>query len=583
VKNQTFGIRKNEGPDKLLSLEEAVAKYIRPGMVLHIGDSANAIVRHVIRRFWGSKPDFTVIASSAEDYVLDMVHARQVKKLIFALCSESYPTRGPSKVMQRAFRENTIQIENWSLHTIVQMLMAGAMGLPCMPTRSLLDTTNAKDNIGSFMEMRDPFGSGERIGLVKSLHPDLSLIHALAADRAGNLIPAPSSSSGQGVWGALASKEGVLVTTEKIVSTDFLRRYSHMVQIPSYLVKSVSLGPQGAHPQGLFNLGIRGIDSYGADYEFMEKHRQSSSRREDLEAWIEEWVRECPSHDDYLQKLGSVRLHQLKDTHRSFSSKMRVLPAPSLDKPFNATERMIVVAARKIIERLNEAQHVTVLTGTGIAMLASWLAYYQIRDERSEVQLVTGAGLFGYTPSPGEPQRAGSVSNMKTAKILSDVSHMYGVFITGENNRCISVLGTAQIDQWGNMNTSRLPGNLFLTGGGGAGDAINAREVLVVSHQSKERFVNKVEYITCPGRKVRTLVSDKGLFEKQRGENEEFVLTGFYSLTKDSSGSEEIAQIKSECGWKLKVSQNIKEIPPPYPEEITLLRRLDPKGIFIGN
>jgi len=582
VRNQTFSKRKNEGPDKVLSLEQSVEKCLRSGMVLHIGDSANAIVRHVIRQFWGSKPDFTVIASSAEDYVLDMVHAGQVKKLIFALCSESYPTRGPSKIIQRAFRESSIEIENWSLHTIVQRLMAGAMGLPCMPTRSLLETTTAKENVGSFMELRDPFGSGERVGLVKSLLPDLSLIHALAADRAGNLIPAPSSSSGQGVWGALASKEGVLVTTEKIVSTDFLRKYSHMVQIPSYLVKSVSLAPLGAHPQGLFNLGIRGIDSYGPDYEFMEKHRQSSSRPEDLDAWIEKWVRECPSHDDYLQKLGSMRLDQLKDTHQSFSSKMRDLPPPSLDKPFNSTERMVVVAARKIIGRLKEAQHVTVLTGTGIAMLASWLAYYQIRDEKPEVQLVTGTGLFGYTPSPGEPQRAGSVSNTRTAKILSDVSHMYGVFIAGETNRCISVLGTAQIDQWGNMNTSRLSGNFFLTGGGGAGDAINSREVLVVSHQSKERFVNKVEYITCPGRKVRTLVSDEGVFEK-RGDSEEFVLTGFYALTKGSKGSEEVAKIKSKCGWELKVSENFKEIPPPYPEEITLLRTLDPKGFFIGN
>ena len=188
VTENTFGVREDEGPNKLCSIEEAVARHIRPGIMLHIGDSANAIVRQVTRRFWGSRPDFTVIASSAEDYVPDMIHAGQVRKLIFAICSETYPARGPSRVMQRAFREDAIQIENWSLHTIVQRLMAGAMGLGFMPTKSLVGSDAAEDNAGFFLEMEDPFGSGQRLGLVKALNPDVSLIHALASDRAGNVI-----------------------------------------------------------------------------------------------------------------------------------------------------------------------------------------------------------------------------------------------------------------------------------------------------------------------------------------------------------------------------------------------------------
>jgi acyl CoA:acetate/3-ketoacid CoA transferase alpha subunit len=124
--DSTMRVRENEGSDKLLSLKEAVSKHIRPGMALHIGENANAAVREVIRRFYGNKPDFTLISSTAEDYVLDMVHLGQVKKLICAACSEFYQRRGPSKIMQRAYRENVTQIENWSLHTIVQRLTAHA-------------------------------------------------------------------------------------------------------------------------------------------------------------------------------------------------------------------------------------------------------------------------------------------------------------------------------------------------------------------------------------------------------------------------------------------------------------------------
>lgn len=582
AKKEIFGIRKDEGPNKLLSLEDAVAQYVLPEMTLHIGDQANAVVRSIIKRFWGKKPAFTVIASSAEDYVLDMIHGGQIRRLIFALCSDSYPTRKPSKIMQRAFREGVLEIENWSLHTIVQRLIAGAMGLPFAPTQSLLNTQMSEENRDAFLEMEDPFGSGQRVGLVRSLQPDLSLVHALAASRAGDAIPALASSSGQGVWGSLASRGGVLVTTEKIVSTSFIRKYSHLVQIPGCLVKSVSLAPKGSHPQGLFNLRIHGIDSYGADYEFMEEHGRASQTREDLRAWIEEWILGCPSHSSYLKKLGQKRFKTFHPPRRFVPSRKEL--KPQLDQPCNDAERMIVAAARKIIDRLKEGPYSLILTGTGVSMLASWLAYYQIRHDHPDVQLVTGAGLFGYTPYPGEPQRAGSVANMQTAKMLSDVSHMYGVFVGGPNNRCLSVLGTAQIDRWGNMNTSRLPNGLFLTGGGGASDAVNSREVLVVSKQSKDRFVDRVEYMTCPGSRVRILVSDQGIFEKNG--SGELVLTAYFAATKDVSSSEGIERIieriKDTCGWRLSVSAGIRAISAPRPDELAMLRSLDPKGFFIG-
>jgi len=47
------------------------------------------------------------------------------------------------------------------------------MGLPCMPTRSLLETRR-EGNVGSFMELRDPFGSGERVGLSNPFSGSLS-------------------------------------------------------------------------------------------------------------------------------------------------------------------------------------------------------------------------------------------------------------------------------------------------------------------------------------------------------------------------------------------------------------------------
>jgi len=66
--------------------------------------------------------------------------------------------------------------------------MAGAMRVGFLPTRSLLDSTMAQENRDSFMEMDDPFGRGDKIGVVKSMNADLAMVHGWAADAHGNLI-----------------------------------------------------------------------------------------------------------------------------------------------------------------------------------------------------------------------------------------------------------------------------------------------------------------------------------------------------------------------------------------------------------
>ena len=134
----------------------------------------------------------------------------------------------------------------------------------------------AEDNRESFREIEDPFGEG-KAKVVKALNPDLSLIHGWAADRYGNTIISPSASSGQGAWGAFASKGGVVVTVEKLVSTDFIREHSTFVSIPGYMVNSVSVAPLGAHPYGLFNPGIKEFEGYAADYSFMVDFRKANT------------------------------------------------------------------------------------------------------------------------------------------------------------------------------------------------------------------------------------------------------------------------------------------------------------------
>ncbi|MFC1925401.1 CoA-transferase [Chloroflexota bacterium] len=574
----TFALRENEGRDKVVSLEDAIRLNVKTSMALHIGENASAIIAEILRQFHRKTPQFSLITHFVSGYTTELVYNGLVRQLITSSCSELYPTPGPSRAVQKAYKEGSIDIENWSLLTLTQRLMAGALGVPFMPTRSLGGSTMAEDNRESLREIEDPFGVG-KARVVKALNPDLSLIHGWAADRYGNTIMVPPSSSGQGAWGALASKGGVVVTVEKLVSTDFIREYSTFVSIPGYMVNSVSVAPLGSHPFGVFNPGIKEFEGYGADYGFMVDYRKARQNDQDLDAFLKKWVLDCRNHQDYLDKLGTEKISYLKERadRDLWKKELESLSEElSTTEPYNPTEMMVIAGARKVRERAEKAGCRVINAGMGAAALSGWLASYQLRDSGYKVELLMGAGWYGHTPRPADPWLL-SYPNMMTCKMIGDTVDAYGVW-TGADNKCLSTLGAAQIDKYGNLNSTKTDAN-YIIGSGGANDAANAREVVVVLPQSPSRFLDTLPYITCNGENVRAVVSNKGIFERSAGE--ELVLTGYFPNPKLSNLEEIIEDIKKGCGWNLKVSPKLEEIAPPGFEELMTLRLLDPKGLFI--
>jgi acyl CoA:acetate/3-ketoacid CoA transferase beta subunit len=93
--------------------------------------------------------------------------------------------------------------------------------------------------------------------------------------------------------------------------------------------------------------------------------------------------------------------------------------------------------------------------------------------------------------------------------------------------------------------------------------------------------VEKVPYITCPGKNVKTLVTDVGVFEKI-GDKETFTLTAYIPSKANQKAEGAIAEIREKVGWELDVAPNLKKTELPTKEELTLLRLFDPKRFFIG-
>jgi acyl CoA:acetate/3-ketoacid CoA transferase beta subunit len=166
--------------------------------------------------------------------------------------------------------------------------------------------------------------------------------------------------------------------------------------------------------------------------------------------------------------------------------------------------------------------------------------------------------------------------------MISDIFTSLGIIMGGSQTSSIGVIGAGQVDRWGNVNTTRLSETgPFLVGSGGANDvASSANETVVTLEQNKNRFVEKVAYITSPGVRVTTVISQLGILEKEAGNNE-LALTGYFPVTPSASEEECVRSIQEQCGWKLKVKSKLQILPLPSAEELKLMRCFDPKRFFL--
>ena len=573
---------------KVLPLGEAIKRFVKPGIKLHLAGGIggpSAAICEITRQYWHQTPQFTLIQSTLAAHSINLVYCNLVRKLIFSACPPDVTgSMRPSKLIQKAFEENKMEMENWSLCSLQQRLMAGALGVPFMPTRSILGSQMALDNGESFQEINDPFEPGEKAGVVKALNPDISIVHGCIADVYGNTVLAVPV--GDDLWGSLASSNGVLVIVEKIVDTDVIRKHSALVKIPGFTVNAVSEAPLGVHPFSLFGSGIAEFEAYGQDTEFlMELHK--AYKDDKLDDWLQKWVIECPTHEDYLNKLGSQRIKVLKEIAMKDSICDEVPPAFNpLESPtihgggkilsshlaakgtVDGETMMPVVLAREIVRSVRKSSHRAILVGGGSRTVGGWMAYYLLKNEGYDVELIIGNGQIGCTPQRGEGIMA-SMALMRSATMLTDVITTHGVFVGGGNNKCLAVLGAGQIDPYGNINSTKGSDGRFLVGSGGANDSVNAQEVIIGIDQSRNRFVENLPYITCPGNQVSTVISTMGVFRKT-GPKEKLSLAACFPDLSLPTLEERIKHIQDNSGWPLKIADTIEEIAGPNDYELQL-------------
>ncbi|MEV6895576.1 CoA-transferase [Kribbella sp. NPDC051137] len=548
------------------SLTEAVERHVRPGDALNVvlGHSRwSALLREVVRQHWQQPSGFTLQMASLSSLGAVLFRAGCVRKVVTVYSGDSFPTFTPNPVFQQAYESGAVEVENWSFLTYIQRLRAAATGMPAAVTTSVRGSSMAAQD--AYDEVDTAFG---RVSLVEPLVPDVAILHSAVADRLGNLAIAPPMFEGS--VAAFAARRGVLATVEKVV--DDLRPWAGLVRVPAHRVLAVVECPYGAHPGGVYPGGLP-VDGYDEDREYWIEVREAS-RRADFDDWIKEWILGPATQDEYLAKLGRTRLRAL-----SAAAGGRRPEQPAID-PAPATtvgERAAVWAAGQLVDRIRDLGADTVLAGAGLANLAAWAGVARAHDQGMPVVLAAELGLWDYSPVDADPMIF-SFHNFPTARMLMDTEQILGVLVNGPGSCAIACVGAAELDRHGNINTTRIEGGPYLVGSGGGNDVItNADETLVVTTMSPRRFVDRCSYVTSPGDRVRTVVTDAGVLTKRDGE---LVLTHVTPEYGDVAAGIEFA--RSRCGWELAVHPEVALLPEVTGADAVPLRNYDRNGVFLG-
>ena len=186
---------------------------------------------------------------------------------------------GLSKVMRHHVEKGFARYDEWSHMGVGMRFRAGAMGLPFLPMRSMLGSDVARMRPEA-KEIDCPF-TGERLLLVPALNPDVALIHVQRCDAYGNAQI--DGLQFMDIDLAMAA-DRVILTTERIVSNDQIRRAPDHTKIPFFCVDAVVEVPYGAAPHecyGAYEPMMNHLDAYVAQVngdpvegmrQYLEKH-----------------------------------------------------------------------------------------------------------------------------------------------------------------------------------------------------------------------------------------------------------------------------------------------------------------------
>ncbi|MER5390848.1 CoA-transferase [Saccharopolyspora sp. NPDC002686] len=293
-------------PDKTTTMRDAIAAHVTDGATVslegftHLIPTAagHEIIRQGIR-------NLTVARMTADIVTDQLIAGGCVRKLVSSFVGNS--TAGSLGELRRRIetgQPEPLEYEEYSHYGMICRYLAGAQRLPFYPLRSYAGSDVPAVN-PDIRKVTSPYpgpdGGEEQIYVVPPLNPDVTIVHAQRADRAGNTQ----------IWGltgiqaeAVYAAHKAIVVVEEVVADEVIRSDPNRTVIPAHAVDAVVECPRGAHPA--FAQGY-----YDRDGDFYRSWSHISKDPERLQQWLDEWIRGTADHAEYLAKLGSETRERL--------------------------------------------------------------------------------------------------------------------------------------------------------------------------------------------------------------------------------------------------------------------------------
>ena len=255
----------------------------------------------------------------------------------------------------------------------------------------------------------------------------------------------------------------------------------------------------------------------------------------------------------------------------------------TLKSSYTASELLAILSARQ----LTDGQ--VVFAGVGIPLLAATLAQ---RLDCPGLTILFEGGVIGAFVEPGKlpPSTNDQRCTVRANMVLGSAEVL---LLLQRGYVDVGFMGGAQIDQYGNLNSSfigdpakpktRLPGT------GGGNDISSLTQMIVAMKHEKRRFVENVDFITSPGwlngghtradgglpaGGMYRVVTDLAVFGFDEAGRRIKPLALNPGVTRE--------QVQDNTGFKLDFDHDVGVTEPPTAQELSVLRALDPERLYIS-
>ncbi len=279
----------------LTSLHHAIAEHVHDGMTVALEGFTHLIPfaagHEIIRQ---RRRDLTLVRMTPDLIYDQMIGMGCAKGLTFSWGGN--PGVGSLHRVRDAIENawpHALAIDEHSHAGMAVRYSAGASGLPFGVLRGYTETDLPAANPAHISQVTCPF-SGEVLTALPALTPDVTLLHAQAADREGNVLL-------RGIVGAsreaAMAADTLVITVERVV--DSLDAPMNAFVIPGWQVAAIAEVPGGAYPS--YALG-----HYARDNAFYLAWDDIARSRDSFLAWMEHHVLGTADHAGFLRSVGAA-------------------------------------------------------------------------------------------------------------------------------------------------------------------------------------------------------------------------------------------------------------------------------------